>query len=277
MVLDLSSNTNAFDIYLMAYQWKEQVGQFLVDLTHIDQEVKGVPAPDWSDYPPRALEAYGRLGDRIVAAPFLGDASMLVWNRKVLREAGMDGATTPKDWKTVYQNGTHLVHDKQYGFNMPAGKSIQTACVWIALFHAFGGSWFDQSGRPAVGSPAGLQALRFMVDKLGKVSPPGNLTWDFPEMINALASGQTAQGWMWTGGFSTLFDPAKSAMASDIGWSATPRRCCSADGASRSTHTRTTSMPPSSSSAGSPVPRSRRNWPWSAAVRAAPPRSAIPR
>ncbi len=27
---------------------------------------------------------------------------------------------------------------------------------------------------------------------------------------------------MWTGGFSTLFDPAKSAMAGDIGFSATP-------------------------------------------------------
>ena len=222
LVLDASSGTNSFDIYLSAYQWKSQVGDYMADLTHIDQEVKGVPPQQLDDYPQRALEAYGKLGNRIVAAPLIGDISMLVWNKKALRDAGLDPNVTPSTWDAVYTRGQKLVSGKQYGFNMPAGKSIQTACVWITLFHGFGGQYLDAAGRPTMDTPASVQAIRFMAERLGKVSPPGILSWDFPEMINGLASGQTAQGYMWTGGFSTLFDPSKSAIANEIGWSPTP-------------------------------------------------------
>jgi ABC-type glycerol-3-phosphate transport system substrate-binding protein len=41
-------------------------------------------------------------------------------------------------------------------------------------------------------------------------------------MVNACAVGASAQGFMWGGGFSTLLDPGKSVVASDLGWSPTP-------------------------------------------------------
>ena len=223
VLLDLTTKTNAYDVYLTAYQWKDEVAPHVADLTHIDQEVKGAPALEWDDYPKRALDAYARMGDKYIAVPIIGDASMLVWNKKVLRAAGLDPEMVPADWDAVYETGRKVTRDRQYGFNMPAGKSIQTACVWITLFHGFGGTYFDAAGRPNMGSDAGVRAIRFMMEKLGAVSPPGILTWDFPEMLNGLASGQSAQGYMWTGGFSTLFDPNKSAMAGEVGWSATPQ------------------------------------------------------
>ncbi|MBV9538759.1 MAG: extracellular solute-binding protein, partial [Acidisphaera sp.] len=222
LILDVTTHTNAYDVYLTAYQWKEEVAPFVADLTHMDQEVKGCPPLDWNDYPPRALDAYARRGDKFIAVPMIGDASMLVWNKKVLRAAGLDPDAVPADWNAVAETGAKVTKDRQFGFNMPAGKSVQTACVWITLFHGFGGQFFDASGKPTMNSEPGLRAIRFMMDKLGPVSPPGILTWDFPEMLNALASGQSAQGYMWTGGFSTLFDPAKSVTAGDVGWSATP-------------------------------------------------------
>ncbi len=222
LVLDLTTKTNAYDVYLTAYQWKDEVAPYVADLTRIDQEVKGMPPLEWDDYPARALDAYARVGEKFIAVPIIGDASMLVWNKKVLRAAGLDPEAVPADWNAVYETGRKVTKDRQFGFNMPAGKSIQTACVWITLFHGFGGGWFDAAGKPNLGSESGIRAIRFMVDRLGAVSPPGNLTWDFPEMLNGLASGQAAQGYMWTGGFSTLFDPAKSAMAGEVGWSATP-------------------------------------------------------
>jgi ABC-type glycerol-3-phosphate transport system substrate-binding protein len=222
LMLDLSTKTNAFDVYITAYQWKDEVAPYVADLTHIDQEVKGVPPLEWDDYPARALDAYARMGDKFIAVPIIGDASMLVWNKKVLREAGLNPDAVPPDWETVYQIGLKVTKGKQYGFNMPAGKAIQTACVWITLFHAFGGQYFDAAGKPTLNSEPSVRALRFMLERLGKVSPPGILTWDFPEMLNGLSTGQSAQGYMWTGGFSTLFDPNKSAIAGDVGWSATP-------------------------------------------------------
>ncbi|MBV9537827.1 MAG: hypothetical protein JOY70_02715, partial [Acidisphaera sp.] len=43
LILDLTTHTNAYDVYLTAYQWKEEVAPFVADLTHMDQEVKGCP------------------------------------------------------------------------------------------------------------------------------------------------------------------------------------------------------------------------------------------
>ncbi|MBI1777804.1 MAG: extracellular solute-binding protein [Proteobacteria bacterium] len=222
LILDLTSGTNAFDVYLAAYQWKDQFAPYVADLMGIDKEIKGVPPLEWADYPQRALDAYARYENRMVAIPLIGDASLLVWNKAALSAAGLDPDKPPATWDAVYQAGRKLTRDKQYGFNMPAGKSIQTACIWITLFHAFGGQYFDAKGQPAFASEPSIRAIRFMAEQLGKVSPPGNLTWDFPEMLNSLSTGQSAQGFMWTGGFSTLFDPAKSAIAGSIGHSATP-------------------------------------------------------
>ena len=51
---------------------------------------------------------------------------------------------------------------------MPAGKSIQTACIWITLFHGFGGQYFTADGKLALDSEASVKALRFMAEDLGK-------------------------------------------------------------------------------------------------------------
>jgi multiple sugar transport system substrate-binding protein len=222
MILDAASNTNSFDVSITAYQWKDEVAPYFADLSNIDKEIKGVPPLALDDYPQLALDAYSRVGTKMVTIPILGDASMLIWDKKALTEAGLSADETPPTWDAVVERGTKLVGGQRYGFNMPAGKSIQTACVWITLFHGFGGSYFDARGAPTFDSPASLKATRFMAERLGKISPPGNLTWDFPEMINSLASGRSAQGYMWAGGLSTLFDPAKSTVATTLGFSPTP-------------------------------------------------------
>ena len=170
LMLDLTTKTNAYDVYLTAYQWKDEVAPYVADLTHIDQEVKGTPPLEWDDYPARALDAYARLGNKFVAVPIIGDASMLVWNKKVLRAAGLDPDATPPDWETVYQIGRKVMADRQYGFNMPAGKSIQTACVWITLFHGFGGQYFDAGGKPAMNSEPAIRAIRFRPTRLSSSS-----------------------------------------------------------------------------------------------------------
>jgi ABC-type glycerol-3-phosphate transport system substrate-binding protein len=222
LILDLSTKTNSFDVYITAYQWKSEVAPYVADLTHMDQEVKGVPPLAWDDYPERALDAYARYDNKYIATPLIGDASMLVWNKKMLRDAGLDADAPPSSWDAVYQRGEKVTQGKQYGFNMPAGKSVQTACMWITLFHGFGGQYLDGKGNPSLNTEPGVRAMRFMAERLQTVSPPGVLTWDFPEMLNALSTGQAAQGYMWTGGFSTLFDPKKSAIAGEVGWSPTP-------------------------------------------------------
>jgi len=158
-----------------------------------------------------------------MAIPLLGSATFLVWNKKAYREVGLDPDRAPADWQGIYDNGVKLKAEKRYGFNMPAGKAIQAACTWITVFHAMGGSYTDAKGFPAFNSEAGLKATKFIAEKLETISPPGNLTWDFPEMVSAVANGTSAQGFMWPGGFSTLLDPQRSQVANDLGWAPTPQ------------------------------------------------------
>ncbi|HYZ63714.1 MAG TPA: extracellular solute-binding protein [Acetobacteraceae bacterium] len=223
IILDLTSNTNSFDVYLNAYQWKQELAPFMIDHSKIDQEVKGAPPMDWDDYPQRALEVYTRVGDKKMAIPLNGSITFLVWNKKAYEAAGLDPNAAPKTWEEVYQNGLKLRSGDQYGYNMPAGKNIQAACQWITLFHGLGGTYVDANGMPNFGGEAGVGAFKLMAERLEKISPPGNLTWDNPEMINAVATGQAAQGFMWTGGFSTVLDPAKSVVAHSLGYAPCPQ------------------------------------------------------
>ena len=222
IILDTTSNTNSFDIYLNAYQWKNELAPFVIDHAKIDQEVKGAPPLDLDDYPKRALDVYGRVGDKLMAIPLNGSVTFLVWNKKAFAKAGLDPERGPKNWDEVISNGEKLRSGNQYGYNLPAGKNIQACCNWITLFAGFGGVFFDDKGLPQFTGPASLKAMQTMAERLEKISPPGNLTWDNPEMITAVASGQSAQGFMWTGAFSTLLDPAKSVVADGLGYGSTP-------------------------------------------------------
>ena len=95
LILDVTSKTNAFDVYITAYQWKDEVAPYVIDVTHLDQEVKGVPPMEWDDYPKAALDAYARYGDKYIAIPIIGDASMLVWNKRARAQAGLDPNGVP--------------------------------------------------------------------------------------------------------------------------------------------------------------------------------------
>jgi len=223
IILDVTSNTNSFDVYLNAYQWKQELAPFMIDHSKIDQEVKGAPPMDLDDYPKRALDVYTRVGDKMMAIPLQGSVTFLVWDKKAYKAAGIDPETAPKTWDEVYQNGLKLRSGEHFGYNMPAGKNIQAACQWITLFSGPGGTYLDDKGMPNFAGKTSIDAFKLMAERLEKVSPPGNLTWDNPEMINAVATGQAAQGFMWTGGFSTLLDPAKSVVADSLGYAPCPQ------------------------------------------------------
>lgn len=222
MVLDTTTNTNSFDIYLVAYQWKEQVAPFVIDHANLDKEVQGIPAMNWDDYAPRALAAYSKVGDKLATIPINGDTSFTVWNKDAYVKAGLDPEKGPTTWKELVENGTKLKQGDQFGYNMPAGKTIQTCCVWITLFHSFGGQYFDAQGKPLLDSAASVAAFRAMKEQLGPISPPGNLTWDFPEMLASVSSAQAAQGYIWAGGVGSLYDPTKSKIAKSVGYAPTP-------------------------------------------------------
>jgi multiple sugar transport system substrate-binding protein len=71
-------------------------------------------------------------------------------------------------------------------------------------------------------SEPGRQAAKILVEQLQPLAPPGNLTWDFPEMLDGLSTGTSGQGMMWPGGFGIMLDPLQSSAAKDLAVQATP-------------------------------------------------------
>ena len=221
-VLDVTTGTNAFDGYVYTYPWKGELGPYFADLEKLVPTIESAPALDLSDYPGNVIDAYGRVDGKLIGLPILGDATMLVWNKAQYEKAGLAPAAAPSTWEEVAANGKKLKAAGLNGFALPGGKGWQASIMWIILFFKYGGSYFGPNFAPQFNSEAARNAAKFLVDELQPLAPKGNLTWDFPEMLDALMTGVAGQGMMWPGGFGSMLDPKQSAQAANLAFRATP-------------------------------------------------------
>ena len=222
IVLDVATGTNSFDAYLYTYFWKGELEAGFADLEKLVPSIEGAPALGLEDYPGQVVEVYGRSNGKLIGLPVLGDATMFVWNKAQYQAVGIDPAAAPKSWEEVVANGQKLEAAGKNGFGLPAGKGYQVACLWMILFAKYGGEYFGPNFAPQFTSDAAIKATKFMVDQLQPLAPKGNLTWDFSEMLDGLATGVSAQGMMWPGGFGRMLNPKESAEANNLAYEATP-------------------------------------------------------
>jgi ABC-type glycerol-3-phosphate transport system substrate-binding protein len=221
-VLDVTTGTNAFDGYVYTYPWKGELGPYFADLEKLVPTIESAPSLDLDDYPGDVINAYGRVDGKLVGLPILGDATMHVWNRAQFQKAGLDPAAAPGTWEEIAAAGRKLKEAGLHGFGLPGGKGWQLAIMWIILFSKNGGEYFGDNYAPQFNSEAGKKAAKFLVEELQPLAPPGNLTWDFPEMLDGLMTGTSGQGMMWPGGFGAMLDPKQSKAANDLSFQATP-------------------------------------------------------
>jgi multiple sugar transport system substrate-binding protein len=212
LMLDWSSGTNSYDVSLFVYQWKNDLAPYLADLSSMASGTPGAPALDLDDYAPKVLDIYGRHDGRLVGLPILGDVAFLLYNTAAYATKGIE-AKAPASWDEVAARSKALTGDGNYGYALPAGKTPQCYVMWSLLYHAFGGTYVDAAGVPDLGGEASIKALKFMAEQLQPTSPPGNLTWDYNEVLNSFSTGKSAHAIMWAGGLAALSDPAKSQVA----------------------------------------------------------------
>lgn len=217
LMLDWSSGTNAFDVSLFIYQWKPDLTPYLADLSNLENEIKGAPSLELSDYAPKVLDVYGRSDGKLVGLPILGDVAFLVYNKALYAAKGLDAEKGPTTWDEVVARGRQVAGDGVYGYALPAGKTPQAYVMWSLLQHAFGGKYLDAAGNPDLAGEASLKAFRFLAEQLQAISPPGNLTWDYNEVLGSFQQGKAAHAVMWAGGIGALSDPAKSSVAGKFG------------------------------------------------------------
>lgn len=160
---------------------------------------------------PLLLDAFGSWGGKVYGLPFDNYSGLLFYNQCMLKEAGFD--RPPETWQELYEvYGPKLTNkDKnQYAFALQSRRGeTQSADSFMRVLWPFGGSLLDKEFKSNLLSKQSQAGLKFRQD-LMKYMPPGIVSYDHAEAVNALAQGQVAMITEWSAFYSTLIDPATS-------------------------------------------------------------------
>lgn len=217
VALALSSDSDQYDVamldhmYLPEYaraDWIESLDDY-IDEDDIDED----------DFMEGFLESL-KTNDTLYGLPFYGESTMLMYNKKMFDEAGIDHA--PTTFKELELAAEKLTKDNQYGITMRGGRDAGgNVYVWSGFYNALGGEW-DSSGKPIISSGTGEKSLEFYAKLLNDFGPPGgaNFTWDQVQL--SLQQGTTAMTIDATNFATRLEDPENSNVVGDIGYAPLP-------------------------------------------------------
>lgn len=179
--------------------------------TFIKDAALADPALKLDGFFPLLLNAFGSWGGKVYGLPFDNYSGLLYYNACMLKEAGFD--KPPATWEELAKVYAPKLTDRarnRYGYVLQSLRGeTQSADSFMRMLWPFGGSLLDKDFRSnlkAAGSQAGLQ---FRQDLAG-VMPPGYVSMDHADAVNAFAQGQVAMLTEWSAFYSTVTDPKTS-------------------------------------------------------------------
>ena len=160
---------------------------------------------------PLLLDAFGSWGGTTYGLPFDNYSGLLFYNKCMLKDAGFD--KPPATWDELANTYAPKLTDpakKQYGYALQSLRGeTQSADSFMRMLWPAGGSLLDKSFRSNLGAKDSQAGLQFR-QNLMKYMPPGVVSWDHAEAVNALAQNQVAMITEWSAFYSTLTDPKTS-------------------------------------------------------------------
>ncbi|SCW81143.1 ABC transporter substrate-binding protein [Ancylobacter rudongensis] len=160
---------------------------------------------------PLLLEAFGSWGGTVYGLPFDNYSGLLFYNSCKLKEAGFD--KPPATWEevmTVYGPKLTDASKNEFAYALQSRRGeTQSADSFMRFLWPFGGSLLNKEFKSNLLSKESQAGLQFRQD-LMKYQPPGVVSFDHAESVNALAQGQVAMITEWSAFYSTLADPATS-------------------------------------------------------------------
>lgn len=216
-LIDLNARTGAYDLIMLDDPWFPKFASLnvLTDLTPLLHQ-RGKPGPD-DDFVATSLalcrEPYEK--GALYALPYVGNSQLFFYRKDLFQKHNLNQPATWDDVlaaaKTISERetGGGPGGGKTYGYVMRAAQGNAAVADFMPIFWAFGGEMFDTNGQPAVNSPEGIAALRFMIE-LGKYSPPGYASFNADEVGAHLLQGTAAMSINWPAWISSFSDPAKS-------------------------------------------------------------------
>jgi multiple sugar transport system substrate-binding protein len=180
------------------------------------------PDLDIDDFFPLVLDAFGSWDGVTYGLPFDNYSGLLFYNECMLEEAGFDGP--PETWEALKDEyGPALTQDGKFAFALQSRRNeTQSADSFARVIWPFGGSFLDEEFRSNLNSEESLAGLQFRQD-LMQYMPPGIVSYDHAEAVNALAQGDVAMITEWSAFYSTLANPDTSQITDCLAVAPEPR------------------------------------------------------
>jgi sorbitol/mannitol transport system substrate-binding protein len=189
---------------------------WLVPLTKVDDPKDLLPA----------IAGGLTVDGKLMAAPFYGESSMVMYRKDLMDKAGMKMPDAPT-WKDIRAAADKMTDKKAgiYGVCLrgKAGWGENMAFI-TATSNSFGARWFDEKWHPQFDSKEWKDTLNFYLDLLKADGPPGASNNGFNENLALFNAGKCG---MWidatvaasfvTGKDSTVADKVGFALAPDNG------------------------------------------------------------
>jgi sorbitol/mannitol transport system substrate-binding protein len=161
---------------------------------------------------------------KLMAAPFYGESSMVMYRKDLVEAAGMKMPDAPT-WKDIRAIADKITNkDKEiYGVCLrgKAGWGENMAFL-TAMSNSFGARWFDENWKPQFDQPEWKDTLSFYLDLMKADGPPGASSNGFNENLALFNAGKCG---MWidaTVAASFVTNPKESKVADKVGFALAP-------------------------------------------------------
>lgn len=167
---------------------------------------------------PLLLNAFGTWGGKVYGLPFDNYSGLLFYNKCQLKAAGFD--KPPATWAELRDVYAPKLTDKAHNHYAYALQSLrgetQSADSFMRMLWPFGGSLLDATFHSNLLSKDSQEGLQFRQSLLPYM-PPGVVSYDHAEAVNALAQGNVSMITEWSAFYSTLTDPKTSKIVDCLG------------------------------------------------------------
>jgi multiple sugar transport system substrate-binding protein len=182
------------------------------------------PKLDLKGFFPLLLDALGSWDGRIYGLPFDNYSGLLFYNACMLKAAGFD--RPPETWDELLRVYAPKLTDPardQYAFALQSLRGeTQSADSFMRVLWPFGGSLLDPAFHSNLKSPESQAGLQFR-QKLLPYMPPGAVSYDHAEAINALAQERVAMITDWSAFYGVLTDLKASKLGDCLGVAPEPK------------------------------------------------------
>lgn len=162
--------------------------------------------------------------NKLFAAPFYGESSMVMYRSDLFEKAGLSMPKAPT-WSFIAKAAKATTNKEEgiYGICL-RGKAGwgENIALLTSMSNSFGARWFDENWQPQFNSKAWADTLNYYVDLMSNYGPPGASANGFNENLSLFQTGKCA---MWidatvAGAFVT--NAEDSMVADKVGFAMAP-------------------------------------------------------